>query len=205
MHAVAFPWLIKPLSGQPQLDPGTDKDTKNDTKPWTQNPFWFPKPTPPRPPPTPPNYNTTRVPEWTVSLFGFYYASRRSDRAFLDERSQSPSVMERNLLWWEWAVMNDGWERERRERGRGRASGRDEQQEIKLIAKCWRRARKRSHKAKRRERTQIQMSFIGFQGQWIVSILHFFLSVTVSHCFPPPPALFVSSVSSSLSDFIGSY
>lgn len=46
---------------------------------------------------------------------GFYYASRRSDRAFLDEHSQSPSVMERNLLWWEWAVMNDGWEGERRE------------------------------------------------------------------------------------------
>lgn len=156
--------------------------------PWTQTPFWLPKIPPSLKCHACPRVN--RLPLWLLlckqkiwqSFFG---------RAFTEPiRHGKKSALVR-------VSSNERWmgKREKGKRQRGRASGRDEPKEIKLIAKCWRRARKRSHKAKRREKTHIQISFIGFQGQWIVSILYFFLSATVSHCLPPPPALFFSSVS----------
>ena len=52
-------------------------------------------------------------------------------------------------------------------RERGRASGRDEQGEIKLIGERRRRARRRSHEAKEERsspQSQIQISLMGFQG-----------------------------------------
>lgn len=61
--------------------------------------------------------------------------------------------------------MNGGWEGEKRERGR--ASGRDEQREIKLIGERRRRARRRSYEAneeRRSPQSQIQISLMGFQG-----------------------------------------
>lgn len=63
--------------------------------------------------------------------------------------------------------MNVGWEGEREKRERGRASGRDERGEIKLIGERRRKAMRRSCEAKEERRSpqsQIQISLVGFQG-----------------------------------------
>lgn len=116
-HEQLFSWLTRALPGRPKLDPGVDIDAKtlSDAKsPKTKTPFLTPSLSTP--------HNATRVPEWTARLSAFYYASRRSDRAF------GPSVHRAHPSWKEicFGESERYWTMDRRERNEREREGEGE-------------------------------------------------------------------------------
>lgn len=183
MHAAVFPWLTWSLPRRPQLDPGIDKDAKIRLSTPGRNSFLTPSI------PAPLRHACPRLNRPPLS---FYDTSRRRDRAFRSSVHGAHSSWKRICFGEserQWATEDLG--------GMSRET-------LKLIGEAQEKGEEEVIRGERSPQSQIQMSLMGFQGHWIVSILHFFLFATASPSSSPRLSSF-PLLSSSLPDFIGSY